>query len=108
MKEIKTTMNLESGIWKINIFEIGNTYQLGAENGEKNIHCMVNKRDYLQDLLDRQMDKQAKEKYNFSCEGKELLTETEFQTMKKLLLENMDADLTQEKIQWGIVSDTKD
>ena len=68
---------------------------------------MVNKRDYLQDLLNRQKDAQAKEKYNFSCEGKELLSEAEFQTMKKLLVENMDADLIQEKIQWGIRSDVK-
>ncbi len=107
MKEIKTNLELDSGIWKINIFEIGNTYQLGAENGEKSIHFMINKRDYLADLLKKKNGEVVVENHSLSCAGREGLTQNEFDQMKNLLFEHMDADLSKEKIQWGIISENK-
>lgn len=101
MKEIKTTMDLESGKWKMNIFETGNTYQLVGENGNKSVHLMINKRDYLGDLLKKQNGVQ--ENSNLSCSGRELLTQSEFESMKKILFEHMDVDLSEEKSQWGIL-----
>jgi hypothetical protein len=107
MKEVKTTMNLESGNWKMNIFEIGNTYQIYAENGDKVVHFMINKRDYLKDLLEKQNGGEVKENHGITCTGRELLTQSEFNNMKKILFEHMDADLSEEKFVYGIIPDKK-
>lgn len=105
MQEIKLTKKLESGEWAINVFEIGNTYQIAASKEGKNVHFMMNKRDYLQNLLKKQEDQEVKE--DLSCTGREFLTESEFEEMKTLLIAYMDPDLSEEKYLYGIIPEEK-
>lgn len=108
MQEVKLTKKLESGEWAINIFEIGNTYHISAECGDKSVHFMFNKRKYLEMLLDKQKDNTSTMNHKIlSCTGREFLTESEFDEMKNLLITHMDADLSEEKILYGIVPEEK-
>lgn len=107
MKEVRLTQQLESGTWNITVFEIGNTYQIAAENGNKVVHFMINKRDYLHDLVKKQEGKEVKESNNLSCTGREFLTESEFDAMKLILFTHMDADLSEEKFLYGVVPKEK-
>lgn len=107
MKEVKLTQQLGPCTWNITVFEIGNTYQIAAENGNKVVHFMINKRDYLHDLVKKQEGKEVKESHSLSCTGRELLIEIEFEEMKKILFTHMDADLSEEKFLYGIVPKEK-
>lgn len=105
MKEVKLTKKLESGEWEILVYEIGNTYHLTASKEDKSVHFMMNKRQYLQDLLQKQEGLEVQER--LSCTGREFLTENEFKEMKTLLITHMDADLSDEKLLYGIVPEEK-
>lgn len=102
MKDITKSMTLESGIWEARVYEIANTYQLYARNGEKIVHLMISKKNYLTNLLREQNGGTAEKSHGLTCKGKELLLESEFEAMRDLLFEHMDLDLTEDKIVWGI------
>lgn len=107
MKEINFSKDLESGTWQMSVFEIGNTYQIAATNGEKSVHFMLSKRDYLQNLLKKQHGKEVEEIPGLSCTGRESLTENEFGEMKKILFTHMDNDLIEEKTLYAILPETQ-
>ena len=108
MKESKIRVNLESGKWEMAVFEIANTYQIYAENCNKVVHIMMNKRSYLKDLKKKQDGIEVKENHGISCTGRELITQNDFDKMVEILLTHMDVDLSEEKFLYGILPDKKD
>jgi len=107
MEDITKSMTLASGSWEVSVYEIGNTYQVYAKNSEKIVHLMISKRDYLTNLLREQNGGTAEKSHGLTCNGKELLVESEFEAMKDLLFEHMDLDLTEDKIVWDIKPNVK-
>ena len=103
MQEIKTTIKSDSGEWKTAIFEVGNTYQLSASLGAKDIHMMITKRSYLDYLKKKQDKEEVSPNFGLSCTGREHLSQVEFEMMRKELYTNMDADLSEEKFEAGII-----
>lgn len=103
MKGKTITLNLDSGEWKVEIYEIGNTYQLAATKGDEIAHFMIRKASYLNYLKKKQDNQEVKENSGLSWTGIEMLTPKDFLRLRDVLYENMDADLSKEKASWGIV-----
>jgi hypothetical protein len=105
MKKIHTTLALTSGTWDINVFEIGNTYQIEATLEEKSVHLLIHKRDYLKGLQRKQAGAVVDFQEHISCSGEDALLENELQEMVNILLQHMDNDLTDDKKLYGIHPD---
>ncbi len=98
----KITLSLDSGIWEVEIYEIGNTYQLAGNKDGETVHFMIRKNIYLNYLKKKQDNQEVDKNYGLFWTGTETITPNEFIQMRKLLYENMDADLTKEKVTWDI------
>ncbi len=88
---------LKSGECKVEIFEVGNTYNIAAKIENQMVHVMLSKQSYFDRIKKKQKNIAVGENEGLHCKGTDALDSEDFTQMKDALYKVIDADLTPEE-----------